>query len=296
MTVTMLPTEVGQMSAVALAEIIERSIAGNPVADYAEREPLAWSVLEDGGWDCIAVPEEFDGGGANLRDLVEVAQVWGAASIPQPLLESIWAKRWSASARERGGPISVSVTRLGGSDSSGLAPFAALAATGIARSIGTGNDEFDVAPLGEPDPFSPALRPSVLPWTTTIETEARRELGVIWAAEVVGAAQKLVDLSVAYAKTREQFGKPIGSFQSIKHRLADMHSKVQYAQTAVIWASLEPMNSQRACTYAVDTAVTLAENSIQIHGGMGFTWEMGLHYYLRTMLTRRQLIDGLWSS
>jgi alkylation response protein AidB-like acyl-CoA dehydrogenase len=56
------------------------------------------------------------------------------------------------------------------------------------------------------------------------------------------------------------------------------------------------MNSQRACTYAVDTAVTLAENSIQIHGGMGFTWEMGLHYYLRTMLTRRQLIDGLWSS
>ena len=295
MTATMLPTEVGQMSAVALAEIIERSIAGNPVADYAEREPLAWSVIEEGGWDSIAVAEEFDGGGANLRDLVEVAQVWGAASIPQPLLESIWAKRWSAQARERSGPISVSVPRLGVSDSSGLAPFAALAATGIARSIGAATDRFDVAPLGEADAFTPALRPSVLPWTTKMEIEAARELGVIWAAEVVGAAQKLVDLSVAYAKTREQFGKPIGSFQAIKHRLADMHSQAQYAQTAVIWASLDPTNSQRACDYAVGTSISLAEQSIQVHGGMGFTWEMGLHYYLRTMLTRRELIVGLWA-
>ncbi|CAB4927231.1 unannotated protein [freshwater metagenome] len=294
MTATMLPTEVGQMSAVALAEIIERSIDGNPVADYAERESLAWSVIEDGGWDCIAVAEEFDGGGASLRDLVEVAQVWGAANIPQPLLETIWAKRWSAQARERSGPMSVSVRRLGVSDGSGLAPFAALAATGIARSIGAATDEFDVAPLGEADAFTPALRPSVLPWTTKIEAEAARELGVIWAAEVVGAAQKLVDLSVAYAKTREQFGKPIGSFQAIKHRLADMHSQAQYAQTAVIWASLEPTNSQRACHYAVGISISLAEQSIQIHGGMGFTWEMGLHYYLRTMLTRRELIAGLW--
>ena len=140
---------------------------------------------------------------------------------------------------------------------------------------------------------APGLRVAVVPWTTSMPTAAALELAVLWAAESAGAAQRLVDLSVAYAKDRKQFGKPIGSFQAIKHRLADMHAKAQYAQTAVIWASLEPDNAARASRYALDTAISVAESSIQVHGGMGFTWEMGLHYYLRSMLTRRELVQGL---
>lgn len=293
MTSALQVSEVGEMSARAIAEIAQRSISGDPIADYAERDPLDWALIEDGGWGSIGVAEDQDGGGASLRDLVEVAQAWGAAAIPQPLQESIWARRWSAAARERGGPVSVSVPRPGASDGSGLAPFAALDGVAIASAIGTQSDTFERAPLGRRDTFAPSLRVAVLPWTTSMPAEAALELAVLWAAESVGAAQRLVDLSVAYAKDRKQFDKPIGSFQAVKHRLADMHAKTQYAQTAVIWASLEPENAVRASRYALDTAIVVAESSIQVHGGMGFTWEMGLHYYLRSMLTRRELVQGL---
>ncbi len=292
---SMQATEIGQVSAAAIAEIIERATAGNSVADYFEREPLAWSVIEDGGWDFVGVPESEDGGGADLRDLVEMAQAWGKGCIPLPLLETVWVKRWSAAAREHGGPISVSVARPGVSDGSGLAPFGAFPGVALARSVGSAADVIKDAAGGTAEYFTPSLRPAVLPWTSDIPAGAALELGVIWAAETVGAAQRLVDLSVKYAKDRVQFGKPIGSFQAIKHRLADMHSQAQYAETAVIWASLEPENAFRASRYALDTCVAVAESSIQVHGGMGFTWEMGLHCFLRSMLTRRELVQGLWA-
>ena len=106
------------------------------------------------------------------------------------------------------------------------------------------------------------------------------------------------DCSTYRSTTRRpvsKFGKPIGSFEAVKHRLADMHSEVPYAESAVIWASLEPQNARRAASYPLDTAIEVAESSIQVHGGMGFTWEMGLHFYLRSMLVRRQLVQGLWA-
>lgn len=294
MTTTIDATEIGELSAQAIRDIATRAIDGNPVADYAERSPLDWATIDEGGWDLIGVPEEFDGGGASLRDLVEVARVWGQMSLPLPLIETIWAKRWSANARELGGPVSISVHRPGTTDGSGLAPYGAMPGVRIARSIGSASDDFESGPIGDMDDFAPALRLSVLPWTADAPPAMARELGILWAAEASGAAQRLLDLSVAYAKDRHQFGKPIGSFQAIKHRLANMHSMAQYAETAVIWASQEPENAVRASLYALDQSIIVAESAIQVHGGMGFTWEMGLHYYLKTMLIRRELAQGLW--
>ena len=63
----------------------------------------------------------------------------------------------------------------------------------------------------------------------------------------------------------------------------------------VIWASLEPENARRAAAYALDTAIEVGEGSIQVHGGMGFTLEMSLHFYLRSLLLRRRLVHGLWA-
>ncbi|MEI8058321.1 MAG: acyl-CoA dehydrogenase family protein [Actinomycetes bacterium] len=295
-------SEVGQLAAGAVADILDRATSGRSVADYAETTPIAWSVIAEGGWDRIGIPESADGGGASLRDLAEVALAWGQGCVALPFLESTWARRWSTAAREESGPISVSVKRSvpkapspQGENRGGLAPYGAFPGVVLARSIGQGDDVFEPAPDGVGDPFAPSLCSSLVPWTSQISPEATLELGVIWAAEAVGAAQHLLNLSVEYAKTREQFGKPIGSFQAVKHRLADMHSDVQYAETAVIWASLEPDNSRRATAYALDTAIEVAQSSIQVHGGMGFTWEMGLHFYLRTMLVRRQLVQGLWA-
>jgi hypothetical protein len=286
------PTEVGQLAAGAIGDIAARTLGGRVITDYVEGEPLPWSVLEEGGWDWIGVSEADGGGGATLRDLAEVGAVWGAWSIPLPLLESIVARRWSAAARETHGPITVAVESAGVPDGAGLAPFGGLANIAIATSLGSETDGFKAAGDAEPEPFAHGLRCAVVPWVTELPPAARTELTVVWAAEVVGAAQRLLDLSVDYAKQRVQFGKPIGSFQAVKHRLADMHIEVQLAESAVLWASLEPDDAVRAVRYAVDAAVGVAEDAIQVHGAMGFTWEVGLHYYLRSMLVRRELLSA----
>ena len=98
---------------------------------------------------------------------------------------------------------------------------------------------------------------------------------------------------MAHARERHQFEKPIGSFQSVKHTLASMKVLTEISETAVLWAAVEPSDAARAARWALDHSLTVAERAIHVHGGMGFTWEMGLHYYMRHILTLRELVGGL---
>jgi alkylation response protein AidB-like acyl-CoA dehydrogenase len=109
------------------------------------------------------------------------------------------------------------------------------------------------------------------------------------AAELVGGMQRTLDITVEYAKTRKQFGKPIGSFQAVQHQCADMYLETESSRSAVYYAgwALEE-NSPDAATavsiakmYASDAGRTVGNRGIQIHGGMGFTWENDLHLYYR---------------
>jgi alkylation response protein AidB-like acyl-CoA dehydrogenase len=109
------------------------------------------------------------------------------------------------------------------------------------------------------------------------------------AAELVGGMQRTLDITVEYAKTRKQFGKPIGMFQAVQHQCADMYLETESSRSAVYYAgwALEE-NSPDASTavsiakmYASDAARTVGNRGIQIHGGMGFTWENDVHLYYR---------------
>jgi len=109
------------------------------------------------------------------------------------------------------------------------------------------------------------------------------------AAELVGGMQHTLDLTVEYAKTRKQFGKPIGMFQAVQHQCADMYLETESSRSAVYYAgwALEE-NAPDAATavsiakmYASDAARTVGNRGIQIHGGMGFTWENDIHLYYR---------------
>ena len=108
------------------------------------------------------------------------------------------------------------------------------------------------------------------------------------AALLIGLAQKMIDLSSVYAGDRTQFGKPIGSFQAVKHMLADVAVKIEFAKPAVYRAafSLSENNPKSAlhcahAKYMCAQATELAcKNSIQAHGAMGYTWEMDLHLSL----------------
>ena len=112
---------------------------------------------------------------------------------------------------------------------------------------------------------------------------------VALAAEQVGGAQKVLEMSVEYAKVRVQFGRPIGSFQAIKHKCADMLLEVESAKSAAYyagWAAAEdsdelPVVASLAKAYCSDAYFHATAENIQIHGGIGFTWEHPAHLYFK---------------
>ncbi|MHB8244003.1 MAG: acyl-CoA dehydrogenase family protein [Acidimicrobiales bacterium] len=112
---------------------------------------------------------------------------------------------------------------------------------------------------------------------------------VALAAEQVGGAQRVLEMSVEYAKSRIQFGRPIGSFQAIKHKCADMLLEVESAKSAAYyagWAASDdneelPVTSCLAKAYCSEAYFHAAAENIQIHGGIGFTWEHDAHLYFK---------------
>jgi alkylation response protein AidB-like acyl-CoA dehydrogenase len=115
------------------------------------------------------------------------------------------------------------------------------------------------------------------------------QAAVAMSAEMVGTAQRCLDMAVEYANTRIQFGRPIGSFQGVKHKCADMLTEVELARSAAYygaWAATEEENELpvAACiakAWCSDSVIDVAGKNIQIHGGIGFTWEHDAHLYFR---------------
>ncbi|MFJ8465481.1 acyl-CoA dehydrogenase family protein [Streptomyces swartbergensis] len=105
------------------------------------------------------------------------------------------------------------------------------------------------------------------------------------AAEAVGAADRVLERTVEYVGQREQFGRPVGSFQAVKHRLADVYVQVQAARSAAYYAAWAAAQGERVCGLALAQAIQAlrraAAEGIQLHGGIGFTWEHEAHLYFK---------------
>jgi alkylation response protein AidB-like acyl-CoA dehydrogenase len=114
-----------------------------------------------------------------------------------------------------------------------------------------------------------------------------------FALEAVGIAAKALELGVEHAKTREQFGRPIGVYQAVSHPLAETYVEMELARSLAYWAAWcvaegderTPVAVAAAKSYAADAAVAACERSIQVHGGIGFTWEHVLHRYYKRALS-----------
>jgi hypothetical protein len=288
------PGEMGELAAETIGEILDRAIGSANIAAFAEDgAPVEWGALARGGWDLVGVVE--DGEGAALRDLVAVAQVWGARLAPLPYLETVLAKRHSPAAREWEGPVTYALPHPSLEPGLGYLPFGSVPGIGLVTGMGAGTGEVIPAPVGRPHTLDLDARAVEAPALTELSLEAAQEIAVISAASSVGAAGRLLDLGVAFAKEREQFGKPIGSFQAVKHHLANAMIAVEEADTAVIWGSLMPGDAFRGAKFAISRCIDAAETVLQVHGGLGFTWELGLHFYLRHMLAARESVEGLRS-
>lgn len=103
----------------------------------------------------------------------------------------------------------------------------------------------------------------------------------VLAAEAVGAAAGALERTVAYVKEREQFGRAIGSFQAVKHRLADLYVRVEAARSAAYYAAWDPAAGPLALAQALEAARIVAGEAVQLHGGIGFTWEHDAHLYVK---------------
>lgn len=103
----------------------------------------------------------------------------------------------------------------------------------------------------------------------------------VLAAEAVGAAAGALERTVAYVKEREQFGRAIGSLQAVKHRLADLYVRVEAARSAAYYAAWDPAAGPLALAQALEAARIVAGEAVQLHGGIGFTWEHEAHLYVK---------------
>ncbi|MFF3454570.1 acyl-CoA dehydrogenase family protein [Streptomyces sp. NPDC002730] len=101
------------------------------------------------------------------------------------------------------------------------------------------------------------------------------------AAEAVGAASCALDRTLEYVRAREQFGRAIGSFQAVKHRLADLYVRVQAARSAAYYAAWDPREGGLALAQGLETLRVVAGEAVQLHGGIGFTWEHEAHLYFK---------------
>jgi alkylation response protein AidB-like acyl-CoA dehydrogenase len=178
-----------------------------------------------------------------------------------------------------------------GDDGLAVVDPATLDAVAVERSLDP------LTPLWRVDHL-PAGEPAGGPGDTVVW---RRDASVLGGALLVGLAAATVDLAVAYAKERQQFGKPIGSFQAVKHLCADMLVRAEVARAAVHAAAVtidqpDVGDAVRAAAgaglLAVEAAMANGKSCIQVYGGMGFTWEVPAHLYLMRARVLAGALEG----
>lgn len=283
------PTEFGTMGAEGLRDLVKRATGYAPITTYVEaaEPPVSWAALAAAGWDQFGVLE--DGDGPSRRDLLAISAEWGYGSIPLPLLTTMVARRHSALARETSGPVTFALPHGGQS----LLPHACTPDITYIEAIGSPQELSRAVPAGKDHDLDRVNRGRIIEETSILPPEMALDLAIVLGGEALGGAERLLADTVEFVKTREQFGRPVGSFQAVKHKLANATVAVESADTALIWSSQSDADAYDAVLFAIDRCIDVAEIAIQAHGGIGFTWEAGLHFPYRTMLSTRRIVEQL---
>ncbi|MBW5486674.1 acyl-CoA dehydrogenase family protein, partial [Streptomyces bambusae] len=149
--------------------------------------------------------------------------------------------------------------------------------SGIVGSTAAGSTVADGTAHGSAVDRRPDAGPAVLRALAAVG----RSAAAVLAAEAVGAADRALARTVEYVGRREQFGRAIGSFQAVKHRLADLYVQVQAARSAAYYAAWDPEQGPLALAQALEALRLTAGEAVQLHGGIGFTWEHDAHLYFK---------------
>ncbi len=285
------------------------SLGGAEVARAAEGDAEAtfadtWKAVTEMGIATIALPEAAGGGGGSVLDQAVALEASGHELVPGPLLGPVIAA--SLLAETTGVAEAIGAGAVVGLGLSNDAVWDAPSATHLL--VSNEADEWFVVPadaaavapsvgidlsrrFGSAE-FEPAA-PDVIRVPGLTRDLARRAAVTYAAAEASGIARWCLDSAVEYAKVREQFGKPIGSFQAVKHLCAEM-LETSESVTAAAWdvASVAFGDDEQwafaadvAAAVAFEGAVSVAKSCIQVLGGIGFTYEHDAHLYYRRAKT-----------
>jgi alkylation response protein AidB-like acyl-CoA dehydrogenase len=285
-----------------------------------------WKAMVHQGWTAVELPEDRGGLGLGTVEIAVLLEEVGRHVAPAPFLPTVLALGALERAGEHdrvdhllesegvgsiawsGRPDAVAAERDGGewrlTGRAGPVPYAPSADVAIvvaADADGPAVFAVDMSALGRPA-REPALdQTRELGWLD-LSGAAGTRLGGADAvddlldraamgasAEMLGAAGRALDMAVEYAKDRVQFGRPIGSFQAVKHRCADMLVDVEGMRSTAYWAAWsigagDPDASIAASTAKIwcsDAAKRVMSSALQVHGGIGFTWEHDLHLFLK---------------
>jgi alkylation response protein AidB-like acyl-CoA dehydrogenase len=254
-----------------------------------------WRRLADMGTFSLALDEQDGGAGLSIIEQVLAFEVLGSNLVPGPVVGTALA----AGLLDGVGAGDVIVAAITADDGPVLVPGLADADLLLVlypdRAEVVDAAGLQAEPLSNPlDPTVPLTRLEALPaGRVLLEGAAAAQLqltaSLLTSAAMLGIASRTTELATAYAKTREQYGRTIGSFQAIKHMLADMLALVEVATSSVYAAAVQLADSPDEAGRAVwgarvvagKAALHNAATNIQIHGGMGFTWELDAHLYLK---------------
>ncbi|MFF5025716.1 acyl-CoA dehydrogenase family protein [Streptomyces collinus] len=234
-----------------------------------------WRELGAAGLFALRLPETVGGAGLGLPEAVLVFEETGRALLPGPLLATHLA--------------------------AGTVPGAATGRTVVAGVDGPLVEWLDAAdavlgdatgavPLRSADPLTPLHRVPGAAGGGTAEPVAV----LLTAAEQLGTAARACEMAVQHARAREQFGRPIGAFQAVKHLCADMLVRAETARAAVYAAAVTaaPADVAAARLLADEAALRGTRDCLQVHGGMGFTWEAEVHLHLKRAWVRARRGGG----
>ena len=247
-----------------------------------------WAELAELGWLGVSVDEAQGGAGLGFVEEAILLEELGYALYPGPYLGTIGFALATLGPDDRAA-VASGQTRWS-AEVNGLVPWLGS----VDRVVDMDGFAQDARgdELVSVDPSRPLGR---LERTNGAPLPGRRDIPrarAAMAAEAVGVAQRVLELGVEHAKTREQFGRPIGVYQAVSHQLADTYADVELARSLAYWAAWcvaeddeqAPVAAAAAKSFAAEAAVAACERSIQVHGGTGFTWEHPLHRFYKRAL------------
>lgn len=273
---------------------------GQVLDSEAGWDPATWKEIADLGWLGVSIPEEQGGAGLGYLEEAILIEEFGRRLYSGPYLATVGLAR--PAIPEAALPdLARGAVRWSVCDGSGLAPnlhqvdmvvVVVEDRVSLAPARGEVLTSIDASrPMGRVDPTAGGEVIATGERAMQLRRRLRlRRLSAL-ALEAVGLAQQVLEWGVEHARTREQFERKIGSYQAVAHPLVNSFVEIELARSLAYWAAwllaedqLDEVASPAAYALAADAAVNTCERVIQVHGGMGFTWESPLHRYYKRAL------------